>query len=101
KLSGRTINTVEDLVKALQDGVIKPSQVPLDYVFVKTGERVILNTRTSVALERAGIARSKWWGINRTGVDVPDLPGTTFDNLARSQTKNNKLTIEGTPDIPK
>ena len=60
-----------------------------------------MNTRTSVALDRAGIPKVDWYGTNQTGVQVPGAPfGTTFDKLAQDQLVRNKLPPEGTPIIP-
>jgi hypothetical protein len=81
-LAGRPIKTVDDLAAALKDGAIQPSQLPIDYV-VEGGAKVILNTRTSAALQRAGIPRSQWYGIDQTGKAVPGMPGTTYNDLAR------------------
>src|SRR5690606_36583180 len=53
-LAGKPIKTVDDLAGALKAGAIKPSQLPVDYVDMN-GTRLILNTRTSTALEQAGI----------------------------------------------
>lgn len=100
-LAGRPINTVDDLAAAIQSGAITPSQLPVDYVVASDGTKLILNTRTSVALDRAGVPKSEWYGTNKTGVSVPDLPGKTFDDLASDQLRNNKLPPTGTPTIPK
>lgn len=64
------------------------------------GTKLILNTRTSVALDRAGIPKSEWYGKNQTGVSVPDMVDKTFDQLAQDQLKNNKLPPTGTPEMP-
>jgi filamentous hemagglutinin len=63
--------------------------------------KLILNTRTSVTLDRAGIPKSAWYGTNKTGVSVPDMPSKTFDDLAADQLKNNKLPSTGNPTMPK
>ncbi|TVT77149.1 MAG: filamentous hemagglutinin N-terminal domain-containing protein [Denitromonas halophila] len=99
-LAGRPINTVDDLATAIRNGAIKPSQIPVDYVVTGDGTKLILNTRTSVALDRAGIPKSEWHGTNQTGVLVPKMDGKTFDQLAQDQLKNNKLPPTGTPDMP-
>jgi filamentous hemagglutinin len=100
ELAGRPIKTVDDLATALRDKAISPSQVPVDYVVVE-GKKVVLNTRTSVALEEAGIPKSQWYGTNRTGQEVPGLPGKTFDELALEQTRRNGLPPTGTPTPPR
>jgi len=101
QLAGRPINTVDDLAAAIESGAIKPSQLPVDYVVTTDGTKLILNTRTSVALDRAGVSKSDWYGTNKTGMSVPDMPGKTFDDLAADQIKNNKLPSTGTPTLPK
>lgn len=86
---------------------VSPSQIPVDYVVTGNGTKLILNTRTSVALDRAGIPKSEWYGRNRTGELVPntsndpDFYGRTFDSLAADQIKKNKLPSNGTPNMPK
>jgi len=91
-LAGQPIRTVDDLADALKAGTIKPNQLPIDYVDMN-GTRLILNTRTSTALEQAGIPRSQWFGRNQTGVEA--YPGKTFNDLAADQLKNNKLPPTG------
>jgi filamentous hemagglutinin len=91
-LAARPITTVDDLADALKSGQIKPSQLPIDYVDMN-GTRLILNTRTSTALEQAGIPRDQWFGRNRTG-DVA-FGIKTFDQLAIDQLKANKLPPTG------
>jgi len=102
ELAGRPIKTVDDLATAIRNGNIKPSQVTVDYVVTADGNKLILNTRTSVALDRAGIPKADWYGIDQTGIQVPDMPkGITFDSLAQQQLANNKLPPSGTPNIPR
>jgi len=101
QLAGRSINSVDDLAAALQSGAIKPSQLPVDYVVTTDGTKLILNTRTSVALDRAGVPKSDWYGTSKTGVSIPGIPGKTFDDMAADQLKNNKRPSTGTPTMPK
>lgn len=96
ELAGRPIKTVDDLAEALKTGVVKPEQLPIDYVDIN-GTRLILNTRTSTALEQASIPRSHWFGRNQTGVEA--YPGKTFDDLAADQLKNNKLPPSGAEQL--
>ena len=95
-LAGKPIKTVEDLAGALKTGAITPNQLPLDYVDMN-GTRLILNTRTSTALEQAGIPRSQWFGRNQTNVEV--YPGKTFNDLAKDQLKNNGLPSTGADQL--
>ncbi|OUM09486.1 hypothetical protein BW686_01915, partial [Pseudomonas syringae] len=84
--AGQPIKTVADLTSALKKGIIKPSQVPLDYVSID-GHNVIANTRSSTALINAGIPKSQWYGANKTGVIAYD--SITFDDLVRDQLRKN------------
>ncbi|MGY2287921.1 DUF637 domain-containing protein, partial [Pseudomonas gingeri] len=92
ELAGTPIKTVEDLAEALKTGTIKPGQLPVDYVDMN-GTRLILNTRTSTALEQAGIPRNEWFGRNQTGVEA--YPGKTFNDLAADQLEKNGLPSTG------
>ena len=58
------------------------------------------NTRTSTALLRAGVPRSKLHGLNQTGNEIPNAPGITYDDLAKRQTINNRLPLTGTSAPP-
>jgi len=86
RLAGKSITTVDDLTNALTSGLIKSSQVPLDYV-VMGGQKVIANTRTSTALINANIPKSQWIGINKTGIKAYD--DVTFDTLVQRQLNKN------------
>ena len=72
KLAGRQINTVDDLALALKQGVVKAKDLPIDYI-VRDGNTLIINTRTAVALERAGIPRTAWYAIDQTGNSAIEL----------------------------
>lgn len=96
ELAGTPIKTVDDLAGALRAGTIKPNQLPIDYVDMN-GTRLILNTRTSTALEQAAIPRNEWFGRNQTGVEA--YPGKTFNDLAADQLKNNKLPPTGAEQL--
>lgn len=87
KIAGRDIVSVDDLVGAIKSGEISPSQIPIDYV-VRDGNTLILNTRSSQALTQAGIPRSQWNAVNRTGQDL-------YEGLLTGQLTRNKLTSEG------
>ncbi|OPH60457.1 hypothetical protein BC351_18380 [Paenibacillus ferrarius] len=90
-IAGRSVNNVEDLVGAIKNSEIQVSQVPIDYI-VREGNTLILNTRSSQALEQAGIPRSQWNAINRTGDEL-------FEKLLTDQLERNKLTSEGVPTV--
>lgn len=100
RLAGYKINTIDDLALAIQKGKIKVSQLPVDYVELKSGQKLILNTRTSTALNRAGVSQDKWYGNNQTGIQVPGAEiGLTFDKLGQDQLKRNKLPETGSKTI--
>lgn len=61
--SSRTIGQV---AADIRSGALNPSQVPVEYVEID-GTRLIVNTRSSLALRRAGIPPSQWTLIDRTG----------------------------------
>ena len=84
KFAGQTI---DDVAGALRSGSLKPSDVPIDFT-TRNGNTLILNTRSAQALTRAGIPRSKWNAVNRTGQ-------RDFEGRLNSQLRRNKLTDEG------
>ncbi|WP_240224801.1 hemagglutinin repeat-containing protein [Rheinheimera hassiensis] len=102
ELVGYPINTVDDLSSALKKGDISPADVPVDFVDMN-GTRLILNTRTSTALQDAGIPKSQWYGTQRTGqtayIDDFGKP-VTYNDLAINQLDNNKLPPTGSPTLP-
>lgn len=63
------------------------TDLPVEYI-IRDGNTLILNTRTSQALTQAGIPRSEWSVINRTG-------NSLFEELLTGQLTRNKLTSEG------
>jgi len=85
--------TVEDLTNAIKTGKIDPADIEVNYV-IKDGVPVIDNTRTSTALENAGVPRSEWNGINQTG--KTQYPGKTWDQTVQDKLENN----EGKPISP-
>jgi hypothetical protein len=89
-IAGRPIRTMDDLVNAIKGG-LDPSKVPVNYI-VRGGNTLILNTRTALALERAGVSRSAWNAVNRTG-------DSFFENLLSGQLSRNMLGSEGIPFV--
>lgn len=84
--------SVDDVAAALRSGSMKPSDVPIDYI-IRDGRPLILNTRSSQALEAAGVPRSQWNAVNRTGQDFYEgqlsgqlsrNSGGPFDTVRRS-----------------
>ena len=88
-IAGTPIKTVDDLVSALRKGLIETSDVPIDYI-IRDGNMLLLNTRSAHALMQAGIPRSQWNAVNRTGIDM-------YETMLDGQLKNNGLTSTGTP----
>jgi RHS repeat-associated protein len=60
------VRTIDDAVVMLKNGTMKINALPIDYI-IRNDEIYILNTRSSVALTKAGIDRSKWSWVDRTG----------------------------------
>jgi len=63
---------------------------------VTVGQMPVLDSMTSDAYREWQDKHTK--RTKRKG--VPDVPGKTFDDLARDQTERNKLPPAGTPDAP-
>jgi hypothetical protein len=83
--------SVDDVAAALRSGKLKPSDVPIDYI-VRNGNTLILNTRSSQALTQAGIPRSQWNAVNRTG-------DAAFEARLTGQLQRNKLTEAGASTV--
>jgi len=58
-LAGKPIKTVDDLANAIKTKAVSTKDITVDYV-IRNGEKVILNTRTSTALKKAGVPMSEW-----------------------------------------
>ncbi|QLB52802.1 hypothetical protein FFV08_09465 [Streptococcus sanguinis] len=91
ELAGEPINTIDDLVDSINTKKISISELPVEYI-ERDGHTLILNTRTSQALTQAGIPRSEWFTINRTG-------NSLYESLLDGQLKRNKLTSEGISEV--
>ena len=91
ELAGGPINTIDDLVDSINTKKISISELPVEYI-ERDGHTLILNTRTSQALTQAGIPRSEWSTINRTG-------NSLYESLLDGQLKRNKLTSEGISEV--
>ena len=79
--------SVDDVAAALRSKAMKPSEVPIDFI-VRDGNTLILNTRSAQALEAAGIPRSQWSAVNRSGEEL-------YENMLSGQLQRNGLTSEG------
>lgn len=83
--------TIDDVADDLRSGVASPGDVPID-VIVRDGNTLILNTRSSQALIRAGVPRSAWNVVDRTGQ-------AAYEARLTGQLTHNGLTSAGT-DLP-
>ncbi len=104
--------TIDELVDKLRSGKLRPEDVPIEYI-ERDGKKIILNTRSSAALEKTGIARNEWNVINKTR-DL-EANGRLNNQLTRNDLFNkdgsinwdkvNKLKttkdLEHRPKIPK
>jgi RHS repeat-associated protein len=61
--------TVESVAAAIKNGSLSADDIPID-VIIRNGQTFILNTRSSAALMQAGVPRSAWNVVNRTGVSA-------------------------------
>ncbi len=82
--------TVDEVAAALKSGDMSVKDIPID--LIKRGENTfILNTRSSAALEKAGIPRSSWNTVNRSGDAVYESRLT--DQLTRNNIPNGTTTV--------
>jgi RHS repeat-associated protein len=84
--SGRTVG---GLAAELRSGAVSASDVPVQYVSIQ-GNDLIVNTRSALALGRAGIPQNEWNLIDATQTQS----GNILDRLS-----SNGLTIEGSMTI--
>ena len=89
--AGMPIKSIDDLVYAINKGYISPEDVPIDYI-VRDGNVLILNTRSSQALNQAGVPKSQWNGVDRTGA-------AEYEMRLDGQLARNGLTNTGTPTV--
>ncbi|WP_119392168.1 RHS repeat-associated core domain-containing protein [Taklimakanibacter lacteus] len=84
RITGQPITMIDDLAQGIKSGKIDPAKIQVQRARLN-GIDYILDTRTTTALERAGIPRSKWnWK------DVTDDPAAIQrlkDQLERNQLK--------------
>jgi RHS repeat-associated protein len=80
--SGRPI---DEIAQELKDGTLTTQDVPINAVS-RNGQTFLLDTRSTVALTRAGIPRSAWNVINQTGIQE-------FENRLTGQLLRNGVEI--------
>jgi hypothetical protein len=73
---------ISDIVNVLRSGVLTAEQIPVEFL-LRNGQRLIVNTRSALALRRAGIPESQWRLIDRTG--VPEVEALITERLWRNQ----------------
>ena len=79
--------TIGQLASELRAGSVSASDVPVGYVTTAEGTNLIVNTRSSLALRRAGIPQGEWTLLDQTATELPKIQ----ERLMR-----NQLTGEGT-----
>lgn len=80
--AGVKIRTIDDLADAIRSGQVAPEKIAVNYV-ERDGVRVVADTRTSIALERAGVDPAEWNWVNKTGDDVIE------DNVNKALQRND------------
>lgn len=83
--------SIDDVAGALRSGAMSAKDVPVQ-VIVRDGNTLILNTRSALALEQAGVPRSAWNVVNVTG--DPAAQARLAGQLAR-----NGLDSTGTSSV--
>jgi RHS repeat-associated protein len=92
--AGRSIASVAD---DLFSGIINASDLPIEYI-EREGVRLIVNTRSSLALRIAGVPQSQWRLVNRTGVESAEAAMTerlTRNGLTNAGTETLRITGRG------
>ncbi|MEN8446786.1 MAG: hypothetical protein ABG776_17445, partial [Cyanobacteria bacterium J06555_13] len=83
----RIIRDIDDLTQAIRSGAIDPTKIQINAI-VRDGNVLILNTRTAEAFRRAGVPRSQWNVVDKTGDPL-------FEKLLSGQLRRNRLTSSG------
>ena len=78
--------TIGGLANDLRAGAIHPSQVPVQYVTID-GTKLVVNTRSALALTRGGVPQSQWKLVDATATHAAHIQ----ERLSR-----NGLTTQGT-----
>src|SRR5262249_16099602 len=80
--------SIGDVAGSLRTGDITPKDLPVD-VIERGGNLLGLNTRSMLALRRAGISPGDWAMGNRAGTDA-------FEHLLYERVARNRVTNAGT-----
>lgn len=86
--AGKTIGEVSN---SLRSGAIKTSDVSVEYI-MRDGNKLLLNTRSSLSLKRAGIPEANWTMVNRTG-------DSFLESMLTQRLMKNGLTNAGTDTL--
>jgi hypothetical protein len=86
--SGKTIGK---LTNEIREGTMSAKDIPIEYVVID-GNSLIVNTRSSLALTRAGILQTEWILVNKTS-DALSV------KKIKERLADNGLTSEGTSTL--
>lgn len=84
-------DTIDGVSSKLRTGTLTPAEVPVE-VIVRDGHTLILNTRSAQALTAAGVPRSSWSVVDKTGDAAAEARLT-------GQLSRNKLDATGTDTV--
>ena len=88
KFAGRTI---EGVAADLRSGTMTPTDVPVQFI-TRNGTNLIVDTRSALALRRAGISQGRWNLVNVSG-------DATMQSRITNRLIQNGLTDSGTPTL--
>ena len=89
---GTTLRTIDEMASAIKAGKIDPGSVPIQTI-TRNGQQYILNTRSATALERAGVPRSKWRGVDMS-------KDKAANDRLNSQLRRNRITCGSAHGCP-
>ncbi|WP_225000343.1 hypothetical protein [Cesiribacter sp. SM1] len=95
KFSNKSLN---EIVAELKSGKLDPNELEIEVV-VREGKMFILNTRSSFALTKAGIPRSKWNVKNKTGDSSPNGAEERLTKQLENPKNKKYLDSDGTDTI--
>jgi hypothetical protein len=81
--------TIGEVANGLRSGALSPSGVPINMVEGADGIKLLVNTRSALALRRAGIAQESWTIIDLSA-------NQTVRRMIQERLVNNGLTNQGT-----
>jgi len=90
------VQAIPEAVTNLKNGTWSPSKLPIDYV-VRNNQVFYLNTRSTASLIEAGIPRTQWTFVNRTG--NPKFEKNLTNNLGGNTEGYNEVTNRQTGKV--